>query len=197
MVVGGKGGLERVADFVDVAFEAVLDVAVVGVDQTDDGTVGRDQDVPTVRTELQPRPIAVNLTIQSAKMRHLGSENNDDEDYDDNDNDNDVRSRKQTRLNTARILEGRKRSLVESSEVVEFDCVGLHADAEDESLGVEGGHRSRREIHQALAVVATQIPQAQRPIQRTGNEEIVGRRHAQAGHLLRMPGKVPREGEGM
>ena len=94
----------------------------------------------------------------------------------------------------APLLEGRKRSFVESSEVVEFDGVGLHADAEDESLGVEGGDWTRREIHQTLAIVATQIPEAQSPVKRTGNEEVVGRRNAQTGHLLRMPGKVSRRG---
>ena len=98
MVVGGEGCLERVADFVDMAFEAVLDVTVVGVDQTDHGSVGRDQDVPTVRTELQPRPIAVDLSIESVKMGDFGLQNNG------NDNNNDARSRKKTRFNIAAPL---------------------------------------------------------------------------------------------
>ena len=88
------------------------------------------------------------------------------------------------------LLESGEGSLVESPEIVELDDVGFHADAEDESFGIESGDGARREIHEPLTIVAAEIPQPKGGIQRSRNEEIVGRRHGQTGDSVRVPRKV-------
>jgi len=134
-----------------MTLEAVLQLAVKGVEQTNHGPVGRDQNVPSVRTELKAGPVAVDFRLE---------------------------------------FESGEGSLVESPEIVELDDVGFHADAEDESFGIESGDGARREIHEPLTIVAAEIPQPKGGIQGSRNEEIVGRRHGQTGDSVRMPRKV-------
>ena len=63
--IGRKRGLERIANFVNMTLEAVLDCAVKGIEQTNHGPVGRDQNVPSVRTELKAGPVAVDFRLES------------------------------------------------------------------------------------------------------------------------------------
>ena len=73
MRVGRETSFQRMADFVDVTLQIVFDVTIEGVDETNHRAVGRHQNVPSVGTEFQTRPVTIHFRVKPTLVR--GKEN--------------------------------------------------------------------------------------------------------------------------
>ncbi len=74
-----------------------------------------------------------------------------------------------------RYLEVREGSLLERAQIVQLDGVRADTGGEDQAFGVEVGHRAAGQMHEAQADRVTQVPQANRVVERAREELVVHR----------------------
>ena len=79
-------------------------------------------------------------------------------------------------------LKGRKRPFIEAPQIVEFDALRVDPRGENETFGVEGRHGPAGQLHQALAVGRSEVPETNRFVEGAGQKGVVGGGHAERNH---------------